>query len=252
MSATPHPWGDMVMNNPTDGEKPLGASRRKHTSAQAATVTTERHSPKATASHSPSRALPGTDRHAAIVSIAAELFLQRGYAGVSIDAINTLTGGSKRDIYTLFGDKETLFQICVETLTAEQTDVLERVHCPGDLRPALISISRQILDIYLAPRTLALRRLIVADHERTAKAAQSFLSGGARRIFALFAGFLRPYQDAGVLKIDDIDAVAKLFVGGLTSDLHLSALLGHTITEIERDQRINEAVDFFLRATQPR
>jgi AcrR family transcriptional regulator len=44
-----------------------------------------------------------------LLEIAAKLFLEKGYEGVSVDEITSQVGGSKTNIYSHFGGKEGLF-----------------------------------------------------------------------------------------------------------------------------------------------
>ena len=77
----------------------------------------------------PRRLLPVAQQEAVIVSIAADLFLERGFEGVTIGAVNAIAGGSRRDMYVLFGDKSGLFARCIELLVAERAASL------GPIRP---------------------------------------------------------------------------------------------------------------------
>nr|WP_280043235.1 helix-turn-helix domain-containing protein [Pseudomonas sp. Hg5Tf]MDH2561210.1 helix-turn-helix domain containing protein [Pseudomonas sp. Hg5Tf] len=51
-----------------------------------------------------------------ILMAATEMFLEEGYAGVSVDAIIARIGGSKRTLYAYFGGKEGLFAAIVAQL----------------------------------------------------------------------------------------------------------------------------------------
>src|SRR5688500_1395336 len=52
-------------------------------------------------------------RREALLQAAAEVFFEQGYAATSIDAIIERAGGSKRNIYNEFGNKEGLFSAIV-------------------------------------------------------------------------------------------------------------------------------------------
>ena len=45
------------------------------------------------------------DRRKAILAAARDVFLERGYANSSIDAVVERSGGSKATVYQLFGNK---------------------------------------------------------------------------------------------------------------------------------------------------
>src|SRR5262249_34939885 len=58
-------------------------------------------------------------RRERLVSLAAPLFLKKGYDNVSIDEIIGVVGGSKATIYTWFGGKEGLFEAVVRQKCGE-------------------------------------------------------------------------------------------------------------------------------------
>ena len=68
-------------------------------------------------------------RREALLRAAAEVFFEQGYAATSIDAIIERAGGSKRNIYNEFGNKQGLFSAIVRqnadkalsTLVIDQT-----------------------------------------------------------------------------------------------------------------------------------
>ena len=74
----------------------------------------------------PSRPNPGPGRpkdlekRAAILEAAMALFPERGYEGVSMDAIAQQAGVSKLTVYNHFADKEALFAAAVITCCEQQ------------------------------------------------------------------------------------------------------------------------------------
>ena len=52
-------------------------------------------------------------RRESLLKAAAEVFFEQGYAAASIDAIIERAGGSKRNIYSEFGNKQGLFAAIV-------------------------------------------------------------------------------------------------------------------------------------------
>src|SRR5690348_14786308 len=52
-------------------------------------------------------------RGQAIINAATEVFLERGYAEASVDAIVERAGGSKATVYAMFGNKEGLFEAAI-------------------------------------------------------------------------------------------------------------------------------------------
>ncbi|TCQ99432.1 TetR/AcrR family transcriptional regulator [Neorhizobium sp. JUb45] len=194
----------------------------------------------------PRRLLPVAQQESVIISIAADLFLQRGYGGVSIDAITSIAGGSKRDIYLLFGDKESLFERCITMLVEENTAPLKRISPVDDIRTCLKSAGLLIVDIFLQPKTLALHKLIVANADLKLSASKSFLEGGPQRVYQAVADLLVHHDRCNLTNVSDAKAFAKIFVGGLTAELQIRALMGETIDISEREAKVDLAVRSFL------
>ncbi|MGI2036094.1 TetR/AcrR family transcriptional regulator [Rhizobium panacihumi] len=194
----------------------------------------------------PRRLVPIAKQESAIVAVAAELFLERGFRGVSIDAITSIVGGSKRDIYALFRDKENLFDRCVSMLVAERAAPLDHVLPTEDIEACLISVGQLIIDIFLQPRTLALHRLMVANGDRTLSASKSFLQGGPQRAYNAVSELLRYYSLSGRYEILDPDACAIIIVSGLTAELQIRALMGESIEQLEREIKASLVIRQFL------
>ncbi len=66
-------------------------------------------------------------RNSKLQKVAADLFLKRGYDGVTIDRIVELAGGSKSTIYSEFGGKCGLFVRCIENLCRESNEPLTKI-----------------------------------------------------------------------------------------------------------------------------
>ncbi|MGO7133513.1 TetR/AcrR family transcriptional regulator [Rhizobium leguminosarum] len=181
-----------------------------------------------------------------IIEAATELFLERGYDGVSIDAINAVVGGSKRDIYGLFGGKEALFRSAVEKLATERADLFRDMPPCDDARTALVSVGRKIIEVVLSSRSLALHRLIVSEASRVPRAAEAFLANAPQRAYDVVAVILGTYVKKGEIAVDDPDITARVFIGALVSDLQLQALLGRSVGEAEQQARVDAVVSRLL------
>ena len=99
-------------------------------------------------------------RREALLQAAAEIFFEQGYAAASIDAIIERAGGSKRNIYSEFRNKEGLFSAIVSqnadrilsSLVIEQVD-------GSDLRQTLNTFGRQLMEAYMSASLLGVYRI---------------------------------------------------------------------------------------------
>ncbi len=95
----------------------------------------------------------GAARIRALTDTAAELFLERGDEGVSVDDPITRAGGSRRDVYDRFGGKHGLFIDIVTRLCDEQALPLRNPGiAEGEIGPALVLFGERVPEIVLRPR----------------------------------------------------------------------------------------------------
>lgn len=117
-----------------------------------------------------------------IVEAATRLFLKQGYAAVSMEAIASAAGVSKRTLYARFTDKEAVMQAAVERLIEgflpAFDDDMEQIE---GLEPVLLATAARILDAALAPESLALHRLFVAEAGRFPELGELLAHSPARR-----------------------------------------------------------------------
>jgi AcrR family transcriptional regulator len=93
----------------------------------------------------------GEDRRTRILRAAAELFTAKGYAGVSMDEVQSKVGGSKSTLYRHFADKTDLFRSAVEMMIDERNSPTldfrpprrRRRDHPNRVRPSLRRQVRQ-------------------------------------------------------------------------------------------------------------
>jgi AcrR family transcriptional regulator len=70
-------------------------------------------------------------RNDKLQTVAADLFLKRGYDSVTIDQVVELAGGSKSTVYSEFGGQCGLFISSIETLCREANETPRRSITPG-------------------------------------------------------------------------------------------------------------------------
>ncbi len=195
---------------------------------------------------------PAAGRDEGIPQEVADLFLVHGFNGVSMDAVNRITGGSKRDLYRRFGDKEALFGRVIVELCRERIGML-RAAMPrgGTAKASLTLCGKAFLEMLMAPRTLALHRLLVAEGRRLPEVAANFLREGPSGAYAAFADVLRFHAGEGETEVVDPDLAARLFLDGISGSLQLRALVGEEIAEDEIGAVVSAGVDLFMTALTP-
>jgi len=117
-----------------------------------------------------------------ILDVARDLFFSLGYGATSIEQIAKQTGISKRTFYDRFDNKPAVFRAVVhrliETLRPPDTGKLFEGR---SLEEILLQLAQAVLHASLAPQTLALHRIILAEATRFPELALVMNEQGARR-----------------------------------------------------------------------
>lgn len=184
-----------------------------------------------------------------ILNVAAELFLARGYSGVSVDDVVERAGGSKTSIYGYFGGKDGLFAAVMERLCKEVVAPLGKQDFAGlPLRDAFVRLGNVFLAMLLAPRTIEVHRLAVAEAHRHPEAAHAFLASAPETAYAAAARLVAERQASGDLQPGEPRRLAAIFLNSLTGEAQLRMLLEPHVRYNSKASRnlIETAVDIFL------
>jgi TetR/AcrR family transcriptional repressor of mexJK operon len=159
------------------------------------------------------------------VEAAKQVFLRDGY-GASMDAVALEAGVSKQTVYNRFGSKETLFAAVIEAVS---TDFMRRVGEPerlaSDPGRSLTEFGLRYLRARLAPTSLALHRILVAEAPRFPGLAAEVFALGPERMLARLAAGLEEADRRGALRVPDPRLAAECFLGALSGHHQLRALL---------------------------
>lgn len=185
----------------------------------------------------------------AILNAATDLFIERGYNGVSVDAIVRKVGGSKSNIYNYFGGKEGLFCAIVEDLSLQILSPLQEANI-DDLPPreALTAIGKRAMSVVLSDRAVALLRIVIAQNQQFPELGHLFFNTGPRRNCDCLAEYIEIQQQKGMLKPCDSQRAAKQFVGMFLGVNQMQRILGITAAPSEEEiaSIVDDAVTTFL------
>jgi len=146
---------------------------------------------------------------AAALSAARRLFLEKGYAGATMEDIATLAGLTKRTLYNIYADKDTLFVAIVEGFIEYAEAFARELHTEFTAGITVENVDAQFADLaqrlalgIIRPEIIALRRLLIGE-ARTAfpdLARQYFDRAPGQVMEALASGF-EHLAKAGLLQI---------------------------------------------------
>lgn len=185
----------------------------------------------------------------ALLAAAAVIFFEQGYAATRIDDIIERTGGSKRNIYSEFGNKEGLFAAIVSDQAGRALKTLSIDNPEGqELRDMLLNFGLQLIDIYMSPALLGVYRIAVTEHARFPDLVRQFYELGPGLASRTLADVLAAAQTRGEIGACDSLTAADHFVGMIRGNVHLQVVLGirSPPKAKERSALTMSAVDIFL------
>ena len=193
-------------------------------------------------------------RREALLRAAAAVFFEQGYAATSIDAIIERAGGSKRNIYNTFKNKEGLFSAIV-TQNADRilsTLVIEGIE-GRNLQETLTVFGRRLLEAYMSPSLLGVYRIAIAEANRFPDLARAFYERGPGRAMARLAEILEEAGKHGEVRTGDYLRMADQFVGMIRDNFHLQVVLGLRLppSADEAREAVDSAVGIFLNGVRP-
>src|ERR1700755_2011498 len=109
-----------------------------------------------------------TLRHGQLLEQALDMFLDRGYAQTTIDAIATAVNMTKRTIYARYEDKAALFRAAVQYAIKRwivAPDTLQSLECEN-LEATLLAVARMRIAHAGKPDSMRLGRVIAAESYR--------------------------------------------------------------------------------------
>lgn len=191
------------------------------------------------------------DKGAAIVAAAQDLFRQRGYDGVTMEAVAAAAGVAKMTVYGHFGDKATLFEATVRAKGEEMLAGLADLPAVGGrLEETLTRFGQAFMAMVLAPDMAAIMPLLIVAVSKERGLASRFYDAGPGHTRRALATLLEASVALGELTLanaeDAADDLLALWLGDIQMQLALGLIESLSPAEIEKRARRGVAV--FLRA----
>ena len=191
----------------------------------------------------------GEVRNGKLQKVAADLFLKRGYEGVSIDNIVELAGGSKSTVYSEFGGKCGLFISSIENLCRESNEPLTKIDYTGlNLERSLKKLSFHILKFITAKRSVELHRLAIGEAVSCPEVGEAWYTYGPARTASIIRSVLENHRDELRKTAIPIERIAVMLHDSLTGDVlyRLLAGVGKRGSDVELERFACDAVDVIL------
>jgi AcrR family transcriptional regulator len=197
----------------------------------------------------PNKRSRGEVRNGRLQKVAADLFLKRGYEGVTIDKIVELAGGSKSTVYSEFGGKCGLFISSIENLCRESNEPLAKIDYTGlDLDESLKKLSFHVLKLITAKRSVELHRLAIGEAANCPEVGEAWYTHGPARTASFIRSVLESHRDELRGTKVPIERIAIMLHDSLTGDILYRLLAG--VSKHENDAELERlacaAVDVIL------
>lgn len=199
---------------------------------------------------------PSQRKRGAILDAARELFLQRGYAGTSMDDVARLASVSKQTVYAHFVDKARLFGDLIEADIAgsptTRHPLVEEMPRTDHLERDLRVFARAHLAEVMQPELLRMRRMLIGEAERFPALASAWYEAGPMTSTSMFSRWFEALGARGLLHVPDPLLAAQHF-NWLVISIPLNEAMsvpvdGPLFTRRQLDRYADEGVRVFLSA----
>jgi AcrR family transcriptional regulator len=197
----------------------------------------------------PNKQSRGKVRNGKLQKVAADLFLKRGYEGVSIDKIIELAGGSKSTVYSEFGGKCGLFISSIENLCRESNEPLTKIDYTGlNLEESLKKLSFHILELITAKRSVELHRLAIGEALNCPEVGEAWYTHGPARTASFIRSVLENHRNELGKTTVPMERIAVILHDSLTGDILYQRLtgVGKHENKAELKRLASTAVDVIL------
>ncbi|MGB5278972.1 MAG: TetR/AcrR family transcriptional regulator [Gammaproteobacteria bacterium] len=166
------------------------------------------------------------EKRIAILNAAGDLFLSRGLAGTSMDAVGEDAGVSKQTVYSHFSSKEDLFRTCIKNKVESYGFQEEDLPKDADLETVLKLLGKQFLNLIFDEGVVAMHRVVIGESASYPKIAELFYETGPQKTINAVAKYIDTQMTCKRLKPDNPYYIAVLFLGLVRADYQMQLLMG--------------------------
>ncbi|HWK45957.1 MAG TPA: TetR/AcrR family transcriptional regulator [Stellaceae bacterium] len=194
------------------------------------------------------------EKRTAIIVAARELFMERGYDGVTMEAVAVAAGVAKMTVYGHFHDKDSLFEASVrETTDMVMAGLTGLQGVDGQLEASLIAFGRSFLGFMLSPKIASTCHALMGVLAKNPILARRFYAAGPGHVRETLCAIIAAAAERGDIAVGDAAQAAEdlisLWIGEMP--LHLTLGLVDPPTSTEIDHRARHGTSVFLRAYRP-
>jgi TetR/AcrR family transcriptional repressor of mexJK operon len=196
----------------------------------------------------------GDAKRRAIIEVAREAFLARGYAATSMSEIAAKLGGSKGTLYNYFRSKEELFSAFIaETCQGPAVRLFESLPPIGEgrgVRDSLIALGTSLMEFLQLDEIVAMHRLVSAEAGRFPEIGPLFYEAGPRKGEVRFTDYFEQAMAAGRVPRGDAHMLGQRLKDLVMSDIYMRHIWGvpRQMNAQQLRDHVAQSVDIFLKA----
>ena len=168
----------------------------------------------------------------AAVDAARKLFLEKGYAGTTMDEIAALAGLTKRTLYNNFRSKDALFSQIVSDVIGFADEFALRLRnefgvkmTATNLHSAFDELGCQLAIAIIRPEVIALRRLLVGEVRGFPDLAPNYFDRAPGKVIDALAARFAALDEGGLLSVADPHRAGAQFAYLVVGELLDRAIL---------------------------
>ena len=193
-------------------------------------------------------------RHEELLDRALELFLEKGFELVTMEAIAAAVGMTKRTVYARYEDKAALFRAVVQRAIERWIVPIERLREveTDDLEATLVAVAKIRLQNAISPVGVRLDRIVTAESFRFPEIFSLAYEEGSRPTIVYIADLLRRHVAAGGIALQEPEIAAGAFLSMVVGGPRRAIQGGGMTDDRAIDARIRFCVRLFLDGARPR
>ncbi len=189
-----------------------------------------------------------------LLDVATKFFMEKGFEGASVTQIAREARASKESFYSRYPTKEELFHAVVRRKTGQMAaQAVATLSTALPPQEALTTFGELFLERLLTEEVTALRRILWTEWQRIPGLVRMFHELGPARGTLVLASYLECQAAKGILAPLDPQIAARQFTDLLAAEMVTRAAYGifPKPTKRQKKKKVQDSVDFFLRAYQP-
>jgi AcrR family transcriptional regulator len=160
-----------------------------------------------------------------ILEIAAEVFLEHGYAGATMSLVAQRLGGSKATLYAYFRSKEELCEAIVQRLGDRALAALDEAAAQPSLQGQLLHVGMTFMQLLVSDQGVRSIQLAIEGSRTNSDLARRFETVGLRPVTDKLADLIEEAGARGEIAAPDPVEAAGVFISLMRGDLHFRRLL---------------------------